>query len=392
MSAFPAQENALPSQIAAWLGKVAVVEAEGITAERGLIEAFAVAVEDANPLFWDDARAAEIAGGVIAPPAMLSTWTRPHGWSPAGPPKQRPLELHFRLKELFALPKAVVIETEAAWHEPVRPGDRVRAEQILDQVGPLVENRLGRGRKWTIGIRYARMDGVLLGVETLRFFAYGGEGAKVPSTVAEQPSPPPSLPPPPKAALSMLAASGRGGGTRSEALPLDGGGLGGGDATRLAGIAIPSLTIQMTATRIVMGAAASRDWQPQHHDPRHAKAAGLPDIILNAPSQSGWLGRTLTDWAGPEARIGRMRFRMVKPIAAGDTIIIQGLVEAAADSTQGWRWLRLALKITVGDELATDAASLLAIPLTECPWRADSHAWHIPEWDLSGRDMQEVFG
>jgi len=43
----------------------------------------------------------------------------------------------------------VVIETEAAWHEPVRPGDRVRAEQILEHVGPLVENRLGRGRKWT---------------------------------------------------------------------------------------------------------------------------------------------------------------------------------------------------------------------------------------------------
>jgi acyl dehydratase len=146
----------------------------------------------------------------------------------------------------------------------------------------------------------------------------------------------------------------------------------------------------MTATRIIMGAASSRDWQPQHHDAHHARASGLSDIILNAPTQSGWLNRYLTDWAGPRARIGRLKFRMVKPIAAGDAISIQGSVGAAAESDQGWRWLRIALTIDAGDRVATDATALLAVPLARCPWRADSGAWHIPGWDLAGIGMRGV--
>ena len=77
------------------------------------------------------------------------------------------------LKDRLGLPKAVVIGSDTVFHEPVRPGDRVRAEQLLEDVGAVTENRLGRGRRWTIVIRYSRQDGVLLGVEQLRFFAYG---------------------------------------------------------------------------------------------------------------------------------------------------------------------------------------------------------------------------
>lgn len=363
----------LPPRVADWLGKVVIVEEKGITAERSLIESFAVAVEDANPLYW---------GGVIAPPGMLSAWTRPHVWSPAGAPRQRPLELHFRLKEAFGLPKAVVIETDAVYYEPVRPGDRVRAEQVLDQVGPMVETRLGTGRKWTISMRYARHDGALQGVETLRFFAYGSQTASLlegevdgaerrrvggAGAAFSQPSDQGRHHPPP-------GPTGRS--------PTQGGRCPAGSADYCAGTTIPALTVEMTATRIIMGAAASRDWQRQHHDTNYARESGLPDIILNAPSQSGWLNRYVTDWAGPGSRLGRLRFRMAKPIAAGTTVTFLGSVEAVG-SRGGCRWLQVKLAIASDGQIMTDAAALLATPDSVQPWQSGPGAWDIPDWDLA---------
>lgn len=158
----------------AWIGQVVVVEDADIAVERVLIENFCTAVEDGNPLYWDADCAAAAVGTIIAPPAMLSAWTRPHEWSPTGGTMaRRPLELHFRLKDTLGLPKAVVVDSEVCYYEPVRPGDRVRAEQVLDEVGPLQENRLGHGRKWTISIFYYRAERVMLGHERLCFFAYG---------------------------------------------------------------------------------------------------------------------------------------------------------------------------------------------------------------------------
>ena len=162
----------IPQDVRDWIGRVAVVSEAVATVERGAIEAFASAVEDANPLYWDDAAAQAITGGVVVPPAMLSAWTRPNRWSPAGKPMLRPLELHFRVKDQLGLPNAIVTEASTEYRAPARPGDRIHTEQMLDFVGPLVENRLGRGRNWSISIYYRRADNALLAVETLGFFGY----------------------------------------------------------------------------------------------------------------------------------------------------------------------------------------------------------------------------
>jgi hypothetical protein len=65
--------------------------------------------------------------------------------------------------------------------------------------------------------------------------------------------------------------------------------------------------VPVTATTVVQGAAASRDWQPQHHDYSWARRVGTKDIFLNTPTQVGWLRRYITDWAGPASRLGRSR-------------------------------------------------------------------------------------
>lgn len=163
----------VPAVVAGWIGKTLIVSQSVVEVETGAIEAFAAAIEDGNPLYWDDDAAAKIAGGRIAPPALLSAWTRPNRWSPSGKPTERPLELHFRVKEQMGYPNAVVVDASTLFLEPARPGDRIRAEQVLGKIGPVTENRLGLGRNWTILVHYRREDDVLLASETLRFFGYG---------------------------------------------------------------------------------------------------------------------------------------------------------------------------------------------------------------------------
>ena len=72
--------------------------------------------------------------------------------------------------------------------------------------------------------------------------------------------------------------------------------------------------VTLAQLRDVLGATASRDWQPQHHDKDAAQRAGLTDIIMNNYTQAGLISRYITDWSGPIGRIGRLKFRMRRPI------------------------------------------------------------------------------
>ena len=74
---------------------------------------------------------------------------------------------------------------------------------------------------------------------------------------------------------------------------------------------IPDLAYPVTATTVVLGALASRDWRPMHHDHDFAvNRNGTRDIFLNTPNQAGWIERYVTDWTGPRGRLGKLRFRM----------------------------------------------------------------------------------
>ena len=64
---------------------------------------------------------------------------------------------------------------------------------------------------------------------------------------------------------------------------------------------VTPLEIPVTATVIVAGAIASRDFMPVHHDPEFAKKQGSPNMFMNILTTNGLCTRVLTDWAGPEA-------------------------------------------------------------------------------------------
>jgi hypothetical protein len=86
------------------------------------------------------------------------------------------------------------------------------------------------------------------------------------------------------------------------------------------------LVIDVTATVIVSGAIATRDFMPVHHDREYAQAQGAPDIFMNILSDTGYCSRFLTDWAGPDARIRRIAIRLGVPVHPGHTMTYTGQV------------------------------------------------------------------
>ncbi|MFK7896091.1 MAG: MaoC family dehydratase [Myxococcota bacterium] len=91
---------------------------------------------------------------------------------------------------------------------------------------------------------------------------------------------------------------------------------------------LPSLAIPLTRTLIVATALASRDYQDVHHDPGLAAERGSPDIFMNILTTNGFVGRFVTDWTGPDARIRKVDIRLGAPNYPGDTMTIQGAVTA----------------------------------------------------------------
>jgi acyl dehydratase len=89
---------------------------------------------------------------------------------------------------------------------------------------------------------------------------------------------------------------------------------------------LPPLAIPLTRTTIVATAIASRDYQDVHHDPTLAVERGSPDIFMNILTTNGYVGRFVTDWAGPTARLKKVAIRLGAPNYPGDTMTLTGEV------------------------------------------------------------------
>ena len=94
---------------------------------------------------------------------------------------------------------------------------------------------------------------------------------------------------------------------------------------------LPALDIPLTRTLIVATAIASRDYQDVHHDPGLAQERGSKDIFMNILSTNGFVGRFVTDWAGPDAVLKKVAIRLGAPNYPGDTMTMTGSVTAKDD-------------------------------------------------------------
>ena len=141
---------------------------------------------------------------------------------------------------------------------------------------------------------------------------------------------------------------------------------------------LPELAQKVTATTVVLGALASRDWRPMHHDHGFAvERNGLKNIFLNTPNQAAWFERYLSDWTGPTGRLGRIKFRMKASVFPGDTIVFHGRVDKVETDDVGCSWAELTLELSVGEKTVTQCNARVAIPSTEGdnPWKRKGDRW-----------------
>ena len=94
---------------------------------------------------------------------------------------------------------------------------------------------------------------------------------------------------------------------------------------------LPALDVPITTTAIVAGAIASRDYQDVHHDAELARQRGSKDVFMNILTTNGWVGRFVTDWAGPDAVLKKVAIRLGAPNYPGDTMRMTGRVSAKTD-------------------------------------------------------------
>jgi acyl dehydratase len=145
-----------------------------------------------------------------------------------------------------------------------------------------------------------------------------------------------------------------------------------------AGDVLITLRYDVTATTIVLGALAARDWRPMHHDHDFAvNRNGTQDIFLNTPNQAAWFERYVTDWTGPLGRLGRMTFRMKGSVFPGDTMALDATVESVDTDDVGCGWAQLLVSLTVDGDLKTDCTVRVALPTdpSDNPWRRRGDQW-----------------
>jgi acyl dehydratase len=94
------------------------------------------------------------------------------------------------------------------------------------------------------------------------------------------------------------------------------------------GQTLPDLDLPITSTLVAGGALASRDYTPVHHDKAAAVRQGLPDIFMNILTTQGLCSRYVTDWAGPDTLVTRVRTKLGGPNMPGDTLKIRGKIIA----------------------------------------------------------------
>ncbi len=126
---------------------------------------------------------------------------------------------------------------------------------------------------------------------------------------------------------------------------------------------LPDMVIDVTATRIVAGAIASRDFMPVHHDRSYANAQGAPDIFMNILSDTGYCSRFLTDWAGPEAIIKRLAIRLGVPLFPDTVLTYSGSVTATRmEEGEGIVEVELRASTALGDHVTGSAVLTLPLP------------------------------
>jgi hypothetical protein len=255
---------------------------------QAMIRHWCEAVDDRLPIYdGPDA---------VAPPTMLQAWTM-RGFRPKPAPPSPADELYALLDE-HGFTSVVATNCEQDYPRYLRLGDRLSVTSVIESVSEEKQTALGRGHFCTSRLTYRDQHDEVVGEMLFRILKF------MPGTG----SPP------------AAARSGEGQSTRESAQRV---------------VELPTLAIPLTRSLIVATAIASRDYQDVHHDHELAQQRGSKDIFMNILSTNGFVGRYVTDWAGPDARITSVAIRLGAPNYPGDTMTLTGRYDEGVVSVVG---------------------------------------------------------
>lgn len=349
----PTQEDPLRASLEPWIGKPMSSAGPAVAPDPvniPMIRHWVDALDDHNPIYLDEDRArASRFGGLVAPPAMLQTWTmgrpRLEGIAERGGSSS---EMD-PASPFVALAKAGLLGTLATNSELeflryLSPGDQLHATSALETISERKTTGLGSGYFVTWMTSYFAGRDELVGRQRFRIFKFApGGGAAA-------------------GASDTRGAAGAPGGSRDaagrSAQPAKSAA-----AAAPAGVALPDFDLPVTTTRIVAGALASRDFMPVHHDRDYARKQGAPDVFMNILTTNGYVARYVTDWAGSEAMLRSIKIRLGGPSTPGTTLRFRGHVSAES-KTEDERVLEVSLHAV--NELGMHASGTveLTLPLT----------------------------
>jgi acyl dehydratase len=306
------------------------------------------ALDDHNPIYLDETRArASRFGGLVAPPAMLQTWTmgRPRLEGIAdrgGSSSEMDPGSPFVALAKAGLPGTLATNSELEFLRYLRPGDQLHATSALETISERKTTGLGSGYFVTWMTSYFAGRDELVGRQRFRIFKFApGGGAASSEARGAARAPGASRDPRDSAANSAAKAS-----PSSASVPT--------------GAALPAFDLPVTTTRIVAGALASRDFMPVHHDRDYARKQGAPDVFMNILTTNGYVARYVTDWAGSEAMLRSIKIRLGGPSTPGTTLRFSGHVSTES-KTESERVLEVSLRAV--NELGMHASGSVELTL-----------------------------
>lgn len=287
------------------------------------------ALDDRNPVYLDEQVARTTAfGTTVAPPAMLQTWTmaRPQIEGIAargGAATEISGESVLGVLADAGYTATLATNSELEFLRYLRVGDHLSSSAVMESISERTATALGAGYFVTWVSTYVDQEGEPVGRQRFRVFRFA------PGT-AEPRGP---------------------GAKRSAAAP--------GAPTR-PGEELPPFRLDVTATVVVAGAIASRDFMPAHHDRDYARGQGVPDLFMNILTTNGYVSRYVTDWAGPHAVLRTIDIRLGGPVVPGSTLSFTGAVQ---DDRRDETGRRLEVAVRAATETGDHASATVVLTL-----------------------------
>ncbi|MDA9521318.1 hypothetical protein XI06_13300 [Bradyrhizobium sp. CCBAU 11434] len=113
-----------------------------------------------------------------------------------------------------------------------------------------------------------------------------------------------------------------------------------------------------TTVDLMAYGAATWDWHRLHYDLDFARKMKMPNVIIDGQAFGALFARAAVDWAGPQAFVARLSFKMKSMAFAGETLRLEGEVAEIRDRT-----VVLAQQLTSGGRLVSEARTEVRLPV-----------------------------